>query len=71
MPQGIAVPALGDGPAGFLEVQSRCSVQQCLNGGKKSDGFKIYFKVSEQKLDEVWICYFILDCKQPPNHKPK
>lgn len=30
---------------------------------EKCDGFKICFKVSEQRLDKAWICYFSLDCK--------
>lgn len=52
---------MGEGPEGFLEVQSRCSIWQCLNRGRKYDVFKIYSKVFELRLGEIWICYFNLE----------
>lgn len=44
---------MGEGPEAFLEVQSRCSIWQCLNRGRKYDVFKIYIKVFELRLGEI------------------
>lgn len=63
--QGIAAPALGhrESIRGLPGSPVSMEYSRFLNGGKKCDGFKIYFKVFEQVLDEVWICYFSLECK--------
>jgi len=55
MAQGIAVPAVGHGgwTRGLPESPARMQYRRGLNGGKKYDGFKFYFKVFEQRLHEV------------------
>ena len=61
--EGIAPFALGHGGWTRGLPGSLVKMQYSPTEGKRCDGFKIYFKVSEQMLDEVWICYFSLDCK--------